>query len=61
MGEFGSVTTMIREVLSILACSNACSKILFCESVSTVEPDLDETTTTVFAMSFDTADRTRDG
>ena len=43
------MTIMIRSVLSMPKASKAASKLLFWESVSTVEPDLDETTTTVVA------------
>ena len=55
MGELGSVTMKIRSVFSIPAASNAASKLRFCESVSTVDPDFEETTTTVLVRSSSSA------
>ena len=41
----------IRSVFAIPASSKASSKLRFWESVSTVEPDFEETTTTVLVKS----------
>ena len=41
----------IRSVFAIPAESNSASKLRFWESVSTVEPDFEETTTTVLVKS----------
>ena len=53
-GEPGSVTTTIRVNGSIPAAVNAASNARLCESVSTVDPDFDDTTTTVVSMSVST-------
>ena len=45
------MTMKIRSVLAIPAASNAASKLRFWESVSTVDPDFEDTTTTVFIRS----------
>ena len=49
------MTTMIRSVFSIPDASKAASKLRFWESVSTVDPDFEETTTTVLFRSPDSA------
>ena len=51
----------IRSVFIIPAESNAASKLRFWESVSTVEPDFEETTTTVLVKSPSSACRICDG
>ena len=61
MGESGSVTMKIRVLLSMPAASKAASKLRFCESVSTVEPDFEDTTTTVLLKSPERAARTCEG
>ena len=45
------MTTTIREAASIPSAANAASTTRRCESVSTVEPDLEETTSTVRSRS----------
>ena len=51
----------ILSVLSMPASVNACSKARFCESVSTVEPDFEETTTAVCSIFCSRASRTWSG
>ena len=51
IGEPGSVTITMRSDFSMPAAVKACSKMRFCESVSTVDPDFDETIIAVCSMS----------
>ena len=52
MGEPGSVTITTRPAGSMPAASKALTKARRCESVSTVEPDLEETTIAVRSMMY---------
>ena len=57
----GSVTTTIRDAASMPSSANACSKIRRWLSVSTVAPDLDDTTSTVRSRSPASASATWPG
>ena len=55
MGEPGSVTITMRLAGSMPAASKAWANVRRCESVSTVEPDFDDTTSTVSARPSSSA------
>ena len=60
-GEPGSVTMQMRSAGSMPSCSNAAMNARRCESVSTVEPDFDDTTTAVCSRSDSSTSATCSG